>query len=596
MNIKQITLSAIEYLQKGDLQYAESLFRHILKIQPNNVSALHFLGVIYYQRKDYNGSIEHINKALHFGPNYADAYNNLGIVLQETGHLEEATVCYKKALNLNPNFSRAYYNLGNIFREKWQLNNAIHNYQKAIQLEPNFFEAYNNIALALQDQGLLKEAEKNYRNALQIKPDFPECYSNLLLMMHYDTRYDSKKIFYEHLRYANQLTRSFSPSVMPYNNDCSSVRRLKIGYVSPDFRRHSVAYFIEPIITTHERQSFEVICYSDVPREKEDEVTLRIQGHSDQWRNITAMSDEQVAQQIQSDQIDILIDLAGHTAFNRMPVFARKPAPIQVSWIGYPATTGLSTMDFKIVDSYTDPQGMTEKFFTEKLLRMPDSFLCYLPDKDSPEIKPLPALSSGHITFGSFNYSSKISPDTVTLWANILNRMPSTCLLLKSRNFVDSKTGQHIMNMFNKLDISAERIVLIPSSCSFIEHLSMYNQIDIALDTYPYNGTTTICEALWMGVPVITLSGNTHVSRVGMSILSNAGLSNFIAESHEQYQEIAINTAHDFEELQRLRTILRDKLLNSALLQKERFTRNLEHIYRDIWNTWCQSHKGGDIF
>jgi protein O-GlcNAc transferase len=583
MDIRKAVKSAIDDLQAGDVKQAELLFKEILRIQPNNISALHFIGVICYQRKDYDSAIKYIKRALQLGPDYVDAYNNLGSVLQEMGRLDEAVVCYKKAVELNPNFVRAYNNLATAFKEKWRLHDAILNYRKAIELCPDLAELYNGMANALQDQGRLEEAEVYYRQALKINP-LHTYYDNLLFMMNYNARYDAQAVFSEHLRFAGQFEEPLRAYIVPHRNDATTSRRLRIGYVSPDFRRHSVAYFVEPVIASHNRKKSEVFCYSDVA--VQDEVTVRIRRYADHWMSITGMSDEKAAELIRKDRIDILVDLAGHTANNRLLVFARKPAPVQVSWIGYPNTTGLSTIDYRLVDSYTDPPGLTDPFYTEKLIRMPDCFLCYMPDRNAPVIGGLPALKCGYVTFGSFNYFPKVSQETVAVWSAVLRALPDAHLVLKTRNFSDETTRRYAMEKFTRQGIAAERIELLSVKTSFGEHLNTYNRVDIALDTFPYNGTTTTCEALWMGVPVITFAGSTHASRVGVSLLSNVGLPGLVAGTSEEYVSIAVNLAGDLERLSALREGLRDRMAHSPLTDAKRLVISLENCYRKIWEKW----------
>jgi protein O-GlcNAc transferase len=587
IDVQKVIKSAITCLENGKLQEAEYMLRDILKVQPHNVSALHFMGMIFYQRKDHHIAIDYIRKALHFAPDYVDAYNNLGIVLQEIGDLDSAISCYQMAIKLNPNFVRAYHNVGTALKEKWQIDDAIMNYKRALQLDPNFAEAYNSLGDAFQDQGKLTEAEKCYRHALKIKP-MHTYFHNLLLMMNYDSRYDTRTVLAEHRKFAEQYEKPLYPLHVSHKKSKNISKRLKIGYVSPDFRKHSVAYFIEPVLASHNRRQFEIFCYSDVL--KEDEVTERMQRHADHWQRIAGISDEEVYHFIREHGIDILVDLAGHTANNRLLVFARKPSPVQVSWIGYPATTGLSTIDYKIVDAYTDPPGLTDTFYTEKLLRLPDSFFCYRPDDDSPIVGDLPALKSAHVTFGSFNYFSKVSEETADVWATILKALPDSRLVMKARNFADKTARRCAIDMFVGRGIAVERIEMMPMKSSFREHLDTYNSIDIALDTFPYNGTTTTCEALWMGVPVVTLSGKTHASRVGTSILSNIGLTDFIAHTPEEYIETAVDTARNISALKQLRESLRKKMAHSALCNKESFAINLEHAYRRIWIAWCKAH------
>jgi predicted O-linked N-acetylglucosamine transferase (SPINDLY family) len=310
--------------------------------------------------------------------------------------------------------------------------------------------------------------------------------------------------------------------------------------------------------------------------------------YADHWRNISGMSDEKAVESIGEDGIDILVDLAGHTANNRLLLFARKPAPVQVSCIGYLATTGLSAIDYRIADRYTDPPGLTGKYYTEKLVRLPDSFLCYLPDRESPEIGTLPALTAGHISFGSFNKLAKVSPEVISTWSEILKAVPESRLIMKAFSFFDRMTREHTINRFAQNGIGPERIILLSWDPS-PKHLQSYNLVDIGLDTFPFNGAATTCEALWMGVPVITIEGAAYHSRAGISLLSNAGLADFIAKTYDEYIQIAVNAANDIKKLQSLRQRLRDMMAHSPLTDAKRFTANLEKCYRTMWKRWCKS-------
>jgi predicted O-linked N-acetylglucosamine transferase (SPINDLY family) len=433
----------------------------------------------------------------------------------------------------------------------------------------------------------LDEAESYYNIALQINPKFSSLYSNLLLLMNYTSKYDMQFVSNKHKHFAEQFEKPLAPFIMPHTNKPVANRCLKIGYISPDFRKQSVGFFIEPVLASHNHQDFEIFCYANLP--VHDEMTERMKGYADNWRNIARMLDEEVTDLIHNDEIDILVDLAGHTAFNRLLVFARKPAPIQLTWIGYPNTTGLSSIDYRIVDNFTDPLGMTDQYYTEKLIRLPESFLCYLPYKDSPDVGELPALSKDYITFGSFNILKKITPDVIKLWSQILERIPRACLIIKNKSLADSMTRQYVLNQLLQQNISVERIELLSYTPTFKEHLEIYNRIDIGLDSFPYHGTTTTCEAMWMGVPVITLEGNPHASRVGVSLLSNVGLQELIALTTEEYIKIAVNLADDLKGLQSLRERLRDMMKHSPLCDAKRFTANLENCYRQIWEKWCKS-------
>jgi predicted O-linked N-acetylglucosamine transferase (SPINDLY family) len=497
---------------------------------------------------------------------------------------------YYKALQINPDINDAYINLGNIFSDLGQGDLAIKCYHQALQINPNQEAVLNAIGVVLDKQYQRNESETYFRKALLINPIAAPAFSNLLLSMCYRAEYDMQSVFSEHKKFAVQFDDPLLYAL--HTNARSPARKLRIGYVSPDFRKHSVAYFIEPVLMNHDKEHFEVFCYANHPLE--DEVTERLRGYADHWRKIPVMPDTQALELIRQDGIDILIDLAGHTAFNRLLMFARKPAPVQISWIGYPATTGLSAIDYRIVDAYTDPPGMTEQFNSEKLLRMPESFLCYLPDRDSPGVKSLPALSAGHITFGSFNKLSKITPDIFSLWAGFLREIPNSSMVLKTYNFADKRACQKVTEMFAREGFASDRFLLMPHVASTREHLELYSTIDIALDTYPYNGTTTTCEALWMGVPVITLAGHGYGSRVGASLLSNVGLSDLIATTYEEYRNLVIALAGDRHRLQALRGGLRDMMACSPLTDAKRFTGHLEECYRRIWKEWCREKIGAE--
>jgi len=606
---------------RGQLDEAVACYQKAIQLNPNFYNAYYNLGNIFKAKGQPDEAIACYQKTIELNPNIAETYCNLGIVLQAKGRPDEAIACYQKTIELNPNIAETYCNLGNVLQAKGQpdeaiacyqkalqlkpdislaynnqgvalqwkgrFNEAITCYQKAIELNPNYADAYNNLGNVFTDIGQLNEAETYFKRALQINPDCSTAYSNLLFIMNYNSCHNPQDILSEHLLFAKKFAEPLYSAISPHTNERQPNKTLRIGYCSPDFRGHSVAYFIEPVLEAHNREHFEIFCYSLVPIQ--DEVTKRIKKYADQWRSIVGMSDENAAKLVRNDRIDILVDLAGHTGKNRMLLFARKPAPIQVSWIGYPATTGLSTMDYKIVDSYTDPLGMTDQFYTEKLIHIPGSFLCYQPHKESPDIGLLPALSEGYITFGSFNAFAKISSEVLSLWISILNATSNSHMIIKAKGLSDRKTCQSIMDIFMRNGIASERLELIPPNPSTVEHLNLYNRIDIGLDTFPYDGTTTTCEAMWMGVPVVTLAGKTHASRVGVSLLSNVGLKELIAKTPDGYIETAVNLAKDLKRLQSLRLSLRDMMKHSPLCDAKRFTADLEIYYHQIWETWCKS-------
>jgi len=576
------------YQRKNQLNEAIACYQEALKRNPELADAYYNLGTISQERKFLNEALVFYHKALQFDPNLDDACYMLGTVYSETEQLDDAISWYQRAIQINPGLAKAYNGMGIVLQKKYEIDRAIQHYRHALALMPDFIEAIINIGNALRDYGQAEEAEDWYRHALAVAPQCTFCYDNLFFLMLYHERYDATKIFSEHLIFASQCAESLSSAIIDHVNSKIPDRALKIGYVSPDFRKHAVSYFMEPVLAAHSKERFQIYCYSDVSRE--DDVTERFRQYSFQWRNVAGMSDQQAADLIRNDGIDILVDLAGHTAHNRLLVFARKPAPVQLTWIGYPATTGLSSMDYKIVDSHTDPPGLTEHLYTETLIRMPEIFLCYLPEQESPEVGALPALAAGHITFGCFNNFSKVTRKGVEIWAQILDSVPDSRIIMKANSLGDKAAAKRLMDMFLQHGIGEDRIELHSVIQSSRLHLDLYNRVDIGLDTFPYNGTTTTCEALWMGVPVITLAGKTHVSRVGASLLSNVGLAELVATTHDEYIAIAVTLSKKTEKIAYLRKTLRETMATSAVTNKERFTRNLETLYRDIWRTWCDPH------
>lgn len=620
MNIDDALKLAFKYHQQEYLQQAEELYNDILKVNPRHVQALNYLGLLYYRLKRHDLAITHIEKAVEIEPNYADAYNNLGVILMDAGQYDEALSCYQKAITINPNSFFAYYNLGNFLKERGYYEQAMISYNKATELNPELSEAYYNLGTilhtkallgeainnfrtslrinpkstvalnclgnALSEQGRLDEAESCYRAALDLNPLFFPAYSNLLLSMLHGN-HNAEAIFSAHVNFAENYEKPLTQHRMSHDNLRQADRRLRVGYLSPDFREHPVAHFIEPVIKAHDRDHFEVFCYSNSLIK--DDVTKRIENYSDVWRDILQMNDEQAAALINDDRIDVLVDLAGHTANNRILLFARKPAPLQITWLGYPSTTGLSTINYRVTDFYADPPGMTEFLHSELLLRLPETSMCYLPCENAPGIKPLPALKAGVITFGSRNKLAKISLEVLSVWAAVLRNVPGSRFLIKARGASDTPTREYIFERLRQESIDITRIAFEDFDPS-PGYLEAYNRIDICLDTFPFNGITTTCEALWMGVPVISLAGSAYAARGGVSILSNVGLPELIATTKNDYIDIAVKLAKDIERLSLLRMNLRNKMAQSPMTDASRFIGNLEKCYRKIWRDWCSSN------
>jgi len=420
---------------------------------------------------------------------------------------------------------------------------------------------------------------------LELNPDYVSAHSNFLYGLHHLAEIEPVQLFDQHQLWATRHAEPVASDIPSHQNDRKPNRRLRIGYVSPDFRTHSVAYFMEALLENHDRSAFEIFCYSDVALK--DTTSVRFENLADCWRDIAGMPDENVAQWVLNDRVDILVDLAGHTAKNRMLLFARKPAPVQVSYLGYPNTTGLDTVDYRITDSWSDPPGQTDHLYTEKLLHLPHGFLCYTPPKTSPAAGNLPAERSGFITFGSFNNRAKITPEVIKIWSMILILVPNARLYIKSKSLSDSATQKSLHDKFIENNVAPEQIKFMGYSPSTYDHLDLYNSVDIGLDTFPYNGTTTTCEAMWMGVPVIVLSGMIHMSRVGVSLLSNVGLPDLIGDSADDYVHKAVELAANLEKLKKIRLELRNMMCRSPLMNGPLFTHSLENAYRRMWENWA---------
>lgn len=585
------------YNNMGNAVFAQSKldeailhYKKAIQLNSNFAMAYYNIGVVFKDQGRLDEAIWNYQKALQLNPNLVEVWDNLGVAFSAQNRLVEAVSCYQKALKLNPNYAEAYNNLGIAFYPQGKLEEAILHYKKALELNPDYAEAYNNLGAVFKSQARTNKAISCYQKALQIKPDFVAAHSNLLYVSHYHESIDPVQLFLDHKQWAKLHALPLSNTIQPHLNDRSPERRLRVGYVSPDFCMHPVVNFIEPILASHDRSVFEIFCYSDVVCP--DAATDHLKSLAGCWRDIAGMSDEQIADLIRDDQIDILVDLAGHTAYNRMLLFARKPAPIQVTYLGYPNTTGLSTMDYRITDSWADPPGEIDHLYSEELVRLPHCFLCYRLPGTCPETAKLPALTNRQITFGSFNNLAKVTPEVIALWSAILEAVPDARMIMKSKPLADKNTRQHIREMFVKNGVTAARVNLIGFTSTFAEHLELYNSVDIGLDTLPYNGVTTTCEALWMGVPVIVLAGGNHASRVGVSLLSNIGLTDLIAESTEAYLEKAVKLAGDLKCLEKLRTNLRSMMSDSPLMDAQGFTHALEEAFRKMWRHWCgQSRK-----
>ncbi|MDP2876446.1 MAG: tetratricopeptide repeat protein [Holophaga sp.] len=438
---------------------------------------------------------------------------------------------------------------------------------------PDYLPAWANLGLALCHQGRVPEGLEAMQRAIELSPDDPILRDNLLLNLNYIAT-DGQDLAFVHEALCGDLGRS---PKKPLPNTGS--RRIRIGYVSNDFKSHSVSFFIAGVIRAHSRSAFEVFCYSTTPAP--DRRTENFRELADHFVDLSNCSDVEAAQRVEADQIDILVDLGGHTSGNRLGIFALRPAPVQVSYLGYPATTGCSFIDYRVVDALTDPEE-NSSFSTERLVRLTPPFLAYLPHSTFPATAQLPALANGYLTFGSFNHSSKISDDTLELWSMVLTKVPDSRLFLKARAFSDAKVCDGYRERFSQRGIDGARLSFSGFTEGTQEHLAAYGKIDIALDTFPYNGTTTTCEALWMGVPVITLVGNLHAARVGYTLLTSVGLGDLAATSAADYVALAATFPEDLNHLANLRRSLQRIVASSALCDPSRLTLELETAYRKM--------------
>lgn len=524
-----------------------------------------------------------IRKALEIQPDSAEAHYNLARLLQQRGEYEAAAGHYRRALDADPSLVEAWYNLGTLYLVREKVDEAVAQLQRALELEPLYADALNNLAKALKARGDMEGALAAYRQALALRPDDREIFSNLLLALNYVSTAEPKEVYALHRDYAARFEAPLQPAWLRHTNHPEVERRLRIAYLSPDFRRHPVANFIEPVLRCHDRRHFEVWCYYTYG--VADDLTGQLKSLADQWRDVATLTDEALAERIREDGIDILVDLAGHTAGNRLGVFARKPAPVQVTWLGYLNTTGLAAMDWRLTDEKADPAGVNEAFYSESLARFPYSQWCYHPFDGMQEVSPLPALKNSYVTFGAFNQVAKISDEILDVWARVLEEVEGSRLLLVG--IPEGWARQRIVEAFRKHGVDGKRLDF-RGKLSLEEYWAAFSEADIALDTFPYNGGTTTCDALWLGVPVITLSGVCAASRGGCSLLTALGRTEWIAATVDEFGQIARALVDDFASLERIRKSLRQQMEASPLRNEEAFTMDIERAYRKMWRKWCQ--------
>ena len=473
--------------QKRPEEAAQCL-RRALELKPDLAEAHYNLGGVLKDMRQWAQAAASYRCALELNPNYAEAHNNLGNTLMAQAS-PEAVACFRRALELKPEDAETHYNLGNALKEQWNLGEAVVCYRRALQLKPDFAEAHNNLGGALRSQGKLDESLACYRRALELKPDYAEAHSNLVYTQIYCPGCDAQTLLAAHRDWNQRHAAPLAKFIQPHRNDRSPNRRLRVGYISPDFRNHCQALFTVPLLAVHDHQTFEIFCYADVANP--DDLTRRLRGYADAWREIAGRTDAQIAELIRQDQIDILVDLTMHMSRNHLLVFARKPAPLQVCWMAYPGTTGLSTIDYRLTDPYLDPPGLNDDCYCEESVRLPDSFWCYDPLHHELPVSSLPAAENGYITFGCLNNFCKVNPEVLRLWARVLK------VVERSRLTLLTGEGEHRRQTLDLLaaeGAGGDRVTFVAHQPRQ-HYLQYYHDIDIGLDTVPYNGHTTSLDS-----------------------------------------------------------------------------------------------------
>lgn len=617
LTIEQANRQSLQLLRAGRLQEAEALARQILRHAPDSATALQCVGLAAHQAARHEEAVEwlrrsvladprnpqyHYNlaealkplnrdeealaalhEAIRLRPDFPQAQLNLGALYARGGRWEESVQPFREALRLRPTEPWAYLNLSRSMRAMERLDEAEALRRKAIELAPQLAPAHNMLGSVLREMGRIDEAVAAFRKAVTLKPDYREAHSNLCYALYFDPDADPQAVFEEHLAWAQRFAEPLRAQLRPHDRG-GTPQRLRIGYVSPDLRRHVVGFFMEPVLEHHDRAAFEVFCYADVPQE--DEVSRRLREHSAVWRNTSGLADDQLADVIRRDDIHVLIDLTLHMRGGRLQTFALKPAPVQITHLAYCGTSGLRTMDWCI----TDPRMMApscERYFAEKLLPLAESYWCYRPDAASPAVGPLPAATNGYLTFGSLNSAAKLNVQVVRHWAKLLQATNARLAL----HVPGGAKNPSILRWLADNGIPPDRLDPIEHRPR-AQYLDTYNRIDVALDPFPYCGGTTSLDAAWMGVPVVTLAGATPISRAGVTISNHLGLPELIAQSPQEYLDIAVALAGDRDRVAVLRSTLRGRLQQSPLMDEPGYVRHLEDAYRLAWQAWTSTPGG----
>lgn len=569
----------------GRLADAAALYQQVLARRPRHADARHLLGLVYHQAGDQGLAIEHIAQAVRLDPKNPAIHLNLGEAYRRLGRWDQAVACYERTLALQPDNAAAYNNLGLAHKQAGRLEAARGHFERALALQPDSADACNNLARALMATGRIDEAVARYRQAVGQQPANAFLHSNLIFVLGFHPGLSADDLAREQACWDARHAASWRTRFAPPPNDPDPARPLRIGYVSADFFQHPVSFFLYPLLSQHDRGQFEVFVYSGVKRP--DTITAGFKKLAAGWRDTVGWTDDRLAEQIRADRVDILVDLGMHASNSRLLVFARRPAPVQVSWLAYPGTTGVSAFDYRLSDGWMDPAASVTAAPPGGLpVLLPDSWCCYHPLGQTPAVSELPALRGGSVTFGCLNSFNKINDAVLRRWARVLAAVPGSRLLLHSPDDAAVHDGVRT-RLARSADVAGERVEFVGPQ-GRTAYLETYGRIDLGLDPFPFGGMTTTCEALWMGVPIPACPGANPGSRVGASLLASTGLGELIARSEDEYITLLRSLASDLPRLAILRRTLRARMERSPLMDAPRFARHVEGAYRAMWQRWCQ--------
>jgi protein O-GlcNAc transferase len=579
----------------GQLDDAAASYRRAIQFRPAFPEALNNLGAALEELDNLGTALEELGqfdaaliscrRALELKPDFAEAHNNLGITLTELGQLDAALLSYRRAVELKPDFVDAHYNLGITFAKLGQLYEAVISYRRALQIKPDFAKAHTNLGNALKDSGQHAAALASYRRALKFKPDIAKAFNNLLFILNYTT-HSLESCVEEARKFGRMVDKKVTTRFSSWQ--CAEKpERLRVGMVSGDLNNHPVSYALKSLLAHLDPARVELIAYST--NQKVDEFTALIKPHFAAWKPIYGLNDGAAARLIHADGVHVLLDLSGHTEHNRLPMFAWKPAPVQASWLGYFATTGVTEMDYLLTSEVAVPKAH-QRHFTETVRYLPDTWLCFTPPKVDLHVASLPALQNGYLTFGCFQRLDKIGEEMLTAWANIFTLLPTARVRMACKQLGDPAVATQFVERLQRHGIDPARVTMQGAAMSREGYLTRYAEVDVMLDTFPYPGVTTTCEALWMGVPTLTLAGDTLLSRQGAGVLTAAGLEDWVATSVAEYIAKAVALADDLPELATLRAGLREQASASPLFDARRFARNFEAALWGMWQAQTESN------